>query len=227
MRSACFPGILAFVVCGTFSLAEEPGPGPADSVLSKEEAAEGFVGLFDGQTLDGWQGAVDGYAAIDGRLVLKRDGGGFLFSRREYGDFILRLQYKLEPGGNNGIGIRAPLESRPARAGMEIQILDDEHPSRKDLQPEQYCGSIYGAVPSRRGHVKPAGQWNSMEISARGSQIRVTLNGAVVVDVDMDTVGPRKIHDIELAGLHNKRGHLAICGHRDYVEFRKLRIKEL
>ena len=232
MHLACFAGVLSVVVWGTSSFADDlgqtdPGRTSVESALSEEETAEGFVSLFDGKTLDGWQGAVDGYTVIDGLLVLKRDGGGFLFSKREYDDFILRLEYKLEPGGNNGIGIRAPLEGRPARAGMEIQILDDEHPKRKGLKPEQYCGSIYGAVAAQRGHVKPAGQWNSIQIRAQGTRIRVTLNGVVVVDVDMETVGPKSIRGSELKGLLNKRGHLAICGHHDYVEFRNLRIKEL
>jgi len=195
--------------------------------LTPDEIQQGFVSLFDGSTLAGWQGAVDGYAAESGILLCKKDGGGFLFSQKEYADFVLRLEYKLEPGGNNGVAIRTPICRRPARKGMEIQILDDRAPQYQKLLPEQLCGSIYGAVAARPGHTRPPGQWNALQITARGSRVRVKLNGAVVVDADTDTLGRKTIHGWEVAGLANRKGHLAFCGHHHRVEFRNIRIRQL
>ena len=153
--------------------------------LSPEEAKEGFKSLFDGKTLNGWQGSTDGYAAENGLLVCKKEGGGNLFTDKEYADFVLRFEFKLEPGGNNGLAVRAPLEGIPAYTSMELQILDDTAECYKDLKPYQHHGSVYGVVPSKPGSLKPVGQWNSQEVVAKGSRIKVTLNGTVIVDTDL------------------------------------------
>ncbi|MHC4179798.1 MAG: family 16 glycoside hydrolase, partial [Planctomycetota bacterium] len=90
-----------------------------------KEAEEGFVSLFDGKTLDGWQGDTDGYTVEDGKLVCLAKGFPTLFTNREYRDFVLRFDFRLEPGSNNGLLIRSPLGPDPMHNGMEIQILDD------------------------------------------------------------------------------------------------------
>ncbi len=188
----------------------------------------GFVPLFDGKSLAGWQGHVEDYEAVDGILVCKQGAHGNLYTDGEYANFVLRLDYRLEPGGNNGIGIRAPLgDKAPASTGMEIQILDDDDPQYANLKAVQYNGSVYGAAAARRGHMKPDGEWNAMEIRADGPHIRVTLNGTVITDANMDTVGPVTMHGMDFIGLHNKTGHIALCGHTHRVEFRNMRIKEL
>ena len=225
MRMTC---LAATLLCATNLLyAEEAKSTSAPGGLCPKEKAEGFVCLFDGKTLAGWGGALKGYVASNGVLVCKKHGGGDLYTDKQYGDFIFRFEYKLEPGGNNGVGIRTPREGIPGFVAMEIQILDDFFPAYQVYEPVQFNGSIYGAVAAKRGHLKPVGQWNAMEIMARGSQIKVTLNGAAVVDVDMTTVGPKRIHDHDLTGLLRKKGHIAFCGHGHRVEFRRIRIKEL
>lgn len=140
-----------FLMPAGFAYAGDANPG-----LAPGEIQEGFVSLFDGQTLDGWQGAVQGYTLEDGALVCKP--GGNLFTAKEYANFILRFQFKLPPGGNNGVGIRTPLRGDPAYVGMEIQILDDGHPKYKDLKPYQRHGSIYGVVPANRDFLSVSGK---------------------------------------------------------------------
>src|SRR5262249_341613 len=89
----------------------------------------GFSSLFDGKSLEGWT-LVDkrgeGYGVKDGVIYCAHGGGGNLFTQREFGDFVLRFEFKLEEGSNNGVGIRAPLEGRASTLGMEIQILDEK-----------------------------------------------------------------------------------------------------
>ncbi len=216
------------VVGPALSLAQCCGQAQAAAAqLSQQDNEEGFVPIFNGKNLDGWVGSVKGYTVENGVLVCKKNGGGNLFTEKEYSDFILRFEYKLPPGGNNGVGIRAPLNSNPAYAGMEIQLLDDYHPRYAHLKPEQYNGSIYGAVAAKRGFLKPAGEWNSMEIYAKGTHIRVTLNGTVIVDADTSKLGEKSIHGHKLRGLLNKKGHIGFLGHGARVEFRNIRIKEL
>lgn len=192
--------------------------------LSKEEIDQGFVSLFDGKTVEGWQGATKGYVPENGVLVCK--GGGMLFTVKEYGDFIFRFEFKLPPGGNNGVGIRTPPRGDPAYGGMEIQILDDAHPMYKNLRPYQFHGSIYGVVPAKRGHLKPAGQWNSEEISCDGPHVKVTLNGAVIVEADLSKID-KPMDGRAHPGLHNKTGCIGFLGHGARLEFRNIRIKQL
>ena len=113
----------------------------------------GFVSLFDGRALAGWRlvdGTGSGYLVRDNTIVCPKDGGGKLFTEREYGDFVFRFEFRTEPGGNNGIGIRAPYEGDAAYTGMEIQILDDGHALYKGkIRSEQHHGSIYDVIPAR------------------------------------------------------------------------------
>lgn len=198
--------------------------------LAAAEAEPGFTPLFDGSSLNGWKAVGKkgpGYVAKDGVLICPADGGGNLFTEKEYANFVFRFEFKLTPNANNGIGIRAPLEGDAAYLGMEIQVLDDNGPAYKDkLRPSQYHGSIYDLVAAKPGALKPAGEWNSEEILADGRRIKVTVNGKVIVDADLNT-----LHDAEILrkhpGLLRDRGHIGFLGHGTHVEFRNIRIKEL
>jgi 3-keto-disaccharide hydrolase len=190
----------------------------------------GFVSLFDGKTLNGWKlvgGKGTGYLVEGGLLVCPADGGGNLFTEKEYGNFILRFEFKLTPGANNGIGIRAPLDGRASYQGMEIQILDDGAPRYQGrLRPAQYHGSIYDVVPARQGFQKPVGEWNDEEIRADGRHIQVLLNGHQIVDADLDRVTDPEVLKRH-PGLQRAHGHLGFLGHSTRVEFRNIRLKEL
>ncbi len=221
MKTRCLLVLLAFV----FLLDRFAGANDVRG-LSEEEKADGFVSIFNGEDLEGWEGSTDGYVVEDGNIVCVPSKGGFLFTTKEYSNFVLRFEFKLEPGGNNGLAVRAPLEGNPAYSGMELQILDDESDKYRDkLADYQYHGSIYGVVPAKRGFLKPAGEWNAQEVVADGPKIKVILNGEVILDTDLTDKKP--IDGQPHPGLHRKTGHLGFCGHGDRVEFRKLRLKEL
>lgn len=179
--------------------------------------------------MSGWTGDIEGYAAEDGKIVIHPDrGSGNLYTEKEYSDFILRFEFKLTSGANNGLGIRAPLEADAAYAGMELQILDNTAEKYKDLQPYQYHGSIYGVVPAERGHLKPVGEWNEQEVIADGRRIAVKLNGVIIVDANIDEVStPQTMDNRDHPGLKRQKGHIGFLGHGSRVEFRNIRIKEL
>src|SRR5579863_6907023 len=190
----------------------------------------GFKPLFDGKTLSGWRlvgGHGPGYVPGDGRIVCPADGGGNLFTEKEYANFVFRFEFKLTPGANNGIGIRAPYEGDAAYQGMEIQILDDGDAMYKGkIRPEQYHGSVYDVIPARTGYRKPLGEWNEEEILADGRRIKVTLNGVIILDADLDIVKEPKVLTHH-PGLARAGGHVGFLGHGSLVEFRNIRIKEL
>ena len=192
----------------------------------KGDSEQGFVSLFDGKTLDGWEGSVKGYGVENGVIYCKKKGGGFLYTAKEYGDFSFRFEFKLTSGANNGIGIRTPRGKDPAYAGMEIQVLDDTAPGYKNLRPNQYHGSIYGVVAAKRGHQKPVGEWNRQEIYCKGNHVKVTLNGVVIVDADIIKDSSAKVQ-ARHPGLKREKGYIAFCGHGARVEFRNVRIREL
>jgi hypothetical protein len=189
----------------------------------------GFVSLFDGKTLNGWTlmgGHGPGYVVKDGVLVCPKEGGGNLFTEKEYSDFAFRFEFRTEPAGNNGVGIRAPLEGDAAYVGMEIQILDDAPEYEGKLRPAQYHGSVYDVIPAKRGYLKKAGEWNEEEIRAEGRRIKVTLNGTVILDADLDSVKDPEVLK-KHPGLARTKGHIGFLGHGSLVDFRNIRIKEL
>nr|MBP8960566.1 DUF1080 domain-containing protein [Bacteroidales bacterium] len=198
--------------------------------LTPEERDEGFVSLFNGRNLDGWIGDKVSYVVEDGKIVIKpgEKGGGNLYTEKEYSDFIFRFEFQLTPAANNGLGIRTPLTGDAAYVGMEIQILDDTAPVYANLEPYQYHGSVYGVIPAKRGYLKPVGEWNYEEVYARGTSIRVTLNGTVIVDGDIaEAIEKGTMDKRDHPGLKNKSGHIGFLGHGSVVRFRNIRIKEL
>ncbi len=201
------------------------GQEPADS-----EKAEGFVALFNGKDLSGWKqyaGKQGVWAAEDGMLVCRGGGGGWLGTERDYADFEVRLEYRLRPGGNSGVYIRAPEEGHISRAGMEIQILDDNDPKYAKIDFYQYTGSVYHVVPPTRRAGKPAGQWNAMTVRADGRRVTVTVNGKKVVDADLDWYRRDPAVAREHPGLARAAGRIGLQSHTDRVEFRRIRVKEL
>ena len=203
--------------------AEEP------RIVSDEEIAEGFVPLFNGEDLTGWVGDTVGYVAEEGKIVIyPKRGSGNLYTEKEYSDFVLRFEFKLTPGANNGLGIRAPLKGDAAYVGMELQILDNTALIYRDLKPYQYHGSIYGVVSAKRGYLKPVGEWNYQEVIAKGTRFTVNLNGVTIVDADIqEAIEQGTMDGRDHPGLKRATGHIGFLGHGSHVEFRNIRIKEL
>lgn len=186
-----------------------------------------FKPLFNGKDLTGWVGDTKGYAVEDGSVVCLPLGGR-LFTEKEYSDFSFRFDFKLTPGGNNGVGLRAPLQGDPAYVGMESQILDDGNERYKKIFPYQAHGSIYGVVPAKRGYLKPVGEWNHEEIIVHGRHVQVILNGTTIVDANIDEASsPKTIDGKDHPGLKRTSGHIGFLGHGARIEFRNMRIKEL
>ena len=203
---------------------------PAE-LKAQEHCECDFVCIFNGHNLDGWHGATDGYFAKDCMLISKKESGGNLFTNKNYKNFVLRLDFKLEPGANNGIGFHVPKDlnkKSPAFAGKEIQILDDTAKKYAKLQNYQYHGSLYGTAPAKRGHLNPVGEWNSQELLVDGDKVKVTLNGTVIVDFNMaDARKNGTLDGKDHPGLKLDSGFIALLGHGARIEFKNIRVKEL
>ena len=205
-------------------------PGNLNSALSDQEKQQGFEMLFDGSNLNNWIGNKAGYLVENGTMVVNPAGGsgGNLYTAKEYGDFEYRFEFQLTPGANNGLGIRTPTEGDAAYVGMELQILDNEADIYKNLNAYQYHGSVYGVIPAKRGFLKPVGEWNEEVVIAKGSKIKVILNGQVIMDGDIKEASKNGTADHkEHPGLHNPKGHIGFLGHGSVVRFRNIRVKAM
>ncbi len=199
--------------------------------LTKQERQDGFKRMFNGKSLDGWEGNKQSFVVKDGTIVCDPSlgGKGDLFTEKDYGDFVMRFEFRLTPGANNGLAIRTPFNGHAAYDGMELQILDHDSPRYRGwLKDYQHHGSIYGVVPAKTGYLKPVGEWNYEEVTAKGKQITIKLNGTTIVDADIEKAStPKTIDEKEHPGLLRTTGRIGFAGHGDRVEFRNLRIKSL
>jgi hypothetical protein len=202
---------------------------PADEAngILASHGEDGFQSIFNGRDLTGWTGAAANYEVRDGAIVCQPGKGGTLYTEEQYDDFVVRLEFRLPPGGNNGLAIRYPGSGDPAYTGMcELQVLDSEHSKYATLDPRQYHGSAYGMAAAHRGFLRETGQWNFQEVTVQGPAIRVELNGNVILNADLsqvtDLMGNRPHPGKDLT-----RGHFGFAGHSDPVEFRNVRIRRI
>ncbi len=204
----------------------EIAPEEANKILVGK-ADSGFVPAFNGKTFDGWAGPIENYEVRDGAIVCKPGKGGAIHTKDEFSDFVARVEFRLPPGGNNGLAIRYPGEGDAAYVGMcELQVLDDAATKYKGLDPRQAHGSAYGMVAAERGFLRPVGQWNFQEVTVKGSTIQVELNGTVILNTDLSMVTDYLANHPH-PGKDRASGHFGFAGHGDAVEFRNVSIKRL
>ncbi|MDP6058212.1 MAG: DUF1080 domain-containing protein, partial [Pirellulaceae bacterium] len=149
-----------------------------------------------------------------------------IYTEKEYSDFAVRFQFKLPPGGNNGLAIRYPGQGDTAYKGMcELQVLDNTATKYERLDKRQYHGSAYGMVAAHRGFLRPIGQWNFQEVTVKGSTIRVELNGTQILNADLAAV--KEFMGKPVSGKDRTSGHFGFAGHSSPVEFRDIQIRDL
>jgi hypothetical protein len=193
-----------------------------------EKKDGGFVPLFNGKDLDGWTvaGKKEGWQVRDG--VIRSEGGkggDSLRSSKEYGDFILKLDWKVSKNGNSGVFLRVPEHGAPWQMGYEVQI------SNEPRDPLHCTGALYGYAAVKPRPDESADKWHTYEIHCVGPRIKVISDGVTVVDVDQrDLSAPKEkgYTDPKTKRLH---GHVGLQDSHapagSYVEFRNVRIKEL
>lgn len=179
------------------------------------------VSLFNGKDLTGWVG--DGYVVKDGSIVCTPQGKE-LYTEKQYTNYQFEFEFKLPPGGNNGIGIHYPGHGVSAHTGIELQILDDSAPQYQQLKDYQFHGGVYGFKAPQKGHLNPVGEWNTQKITVFGPLVVIELNGQTINVAHLDhlaSLNPKH------QGIKRRSGHISLSGHNDPVAFRNLTIKEL
>ncbi len=195
-------------------------------LLGGGDPPKGFDALFNGKDLTGWKstGNLKVWGAENGAIFCDKGGGGWLMTEKQYGDYELRLEYKMPKGGNSGVGIRSPLQGDPAYQGMEIQLIDDEGWPGK-LANWQNTGAIYNVVPPKKINNRPVGEWNKMTVIAKGRQITIINNGETLVDANLADY--EKEHAKKHPGILRKDGHIGFQSYNKRVEFRNIVLKAL
>jgi hypothetical protein len=195
------------------------------SKITANDSREGFVPIFDGKTLNGWEGHQDNSRVENNMLTYFSSGS--LETTKEYRNFAMRFDFRLSRDANNGVFIR-----KSGNNAFKVQIRDD-FTFGDDRMSFHFHGSVDLAVPARRGSLNPVGQWNTMEIIANGSMIRVVTNDQIIIDTDIRNIDPPNRGTVPdfiftlLAGLQNKSGQIGISGGKGQVDFRNIRVKEL
>ncbi len=207
----------------------EIGSDEADRLLRGTDPA-GFNSVFNGKDFTGWAGPLDCCQVTNSAIRWQRRKGGTIYTQAEYTNFVVRLEFKLAPGGgNNGLAIRYPGSGDTAYVGMcECQVLDDDYENEtgQTIDPRQAHGSAYGMVAALRGYQHPIGDWNYEEVTVIGPTIKVELNGTVILDADLSKV-TEFMHNQAHPGRDRASGHFGFAGHNDPDMFRNISIKPL
>jgi hypothetical protein len=186
--------------------------------------------LYNGKDLTGWHvqnGNLKAWKANGDMVSCVEPGGGWLTSDKEYGDFELKIDWRIPPGGNSGLGIRYPGQGDPAHEGIEIQMLDDPAPEYKGkLVDAQYTGGLYYQVPAKAHPSKPAGEWNRYEVRCKGDRVQVKLNGVEIQDCDVSKETQGKGGHKSLSERPRK-GFVGMQSHGHQVDFKNIEIREL
>lgn len=207
---------------------------PTPEVVTTAPPIDEFISLLSGTGLEGWvvhEGREDAWQRDGQTIHCSGAGGGWLRTEKEYSDFHLKFDYRLQAGSNSGLGIRCPDAGNPTFTGIELQLLDDSAPKYENLRPDQYTGSIYYHVaPTAKPNLKPASEWNSCEVHCVGDRLTVLINGDVVNEVNLAKPDKKTEESSSKTWKLAERpplGHIALQSYSSIVEFRNLLIKDL
>lgn len=191
--------------------------------IAEEKSDDGFVEMFNGKDLTGWQ-TTGNWMIEDGYVLTLKPRPGesgwqrydaYIFTTRKYKDFIIDLEFKFEKAGNSGVFLRVDDPKSPVDTGFEVQILDTYG---KQNVGHHDCGGVIRTSGPSKNMVKPAGEWNHYTITVDGSHLTVVLNGEKIQDLDLSQ-GPMKDRPME--------GYIGFQDEAKRVWYRNVRIKEL
>ncbi|MBN2473930.1 MAG: DUF1080 domain-containing protein [Pirellulales bacterium] len=200
---------------------------------------QGFVSLFDGKDLAGWQSGPDhawvvrdGVIALEGRTDGVMRNPNYLWTKQTYGNFVLELEFKTDERANSGVFLRTSDLKNPVYTGIEVQVSNSF--AQQQWSRGGCAGAIYDCLAPTKNTVKKPGEWNRYRITCRDNIIQVVLNGEQIIEMDLDRwTEPRKNPD----GTPNKypralkdfarEGRIGFQDHGRPVWYRNIRIKRL
>ncbi|MCX6908785.1 MAG: DUF1080 domain-containing protein [Verrucomicrobia bacterium] len=212
------------------------------NTLTAKEKAAGWQLLFDGQSLAGWRayktpkgtGEIGAGWKVEDGLLKKLAGvkGGDIITEKQFDDFELTWEWRIEKGGNNGVKYFVT-EARPQAPGHEYQMLDDEFEKWAKMPAKDHTASFYQVLPpvADKGY-KPAGEWNCSRILIKGNHVEHWLNGKKAIEYELGSeavktaVAESKFKKYPDFGQKIK-GHIMLTDHTDEAWFRNIKLREL
>ena len=219
------------------------GEHPPHNTLGVGETQAGWRLLFDGKTTAGWRGfkkpgfPSQGWAVRDGALVKSATGtgdshgGGDIVTAETFGDFDLRFDWRISPGGNSGVKYLVT-EERSGPIAHEYQLIDDsKHPDAK-IGEQRQTAALYDALPAARKTLRPVGEFNESRVLIRGRHVEHWLNGRKVLEYELESealmAAKAKSKFKDVAGWGTKlKGHILLQDHGDEIAFRNVKILPL
>jgi hypothetical protein len=208
----------------------------ADNVLTDAERSQGWLLLFDGKTHEGWMNSdrsAPRTPVEDGALNPHGAGHYMLVHEKEWGDFVLALDFKISPHCNSGIFVRtSSLTPHPGKDigfnGLEVAIDDTTTAGYVDT------GALYDLSKPTRNAMRPVGEWNHIEITCRGARIEIVLNGEKVNSIDLDQFAePNKRpdgtpHKFDVAYKnHPRKGYIGLQDHGSPCWFKNIKLRPI
>ena len=236
-RSSCYgfgvTVILLLCACGADPIIDARECGNS---LSAREQAAGWRLLFDGESLDQWRSYqredLDPGWAVENGCLARVGGGGDIISRQQFGDFELKLDWRISDSGNSGIFIRGDEKGKSIHhSGFEMQVLDNA--GHWDAgNPTHRAGAYYDMIAPDHDTTAPTADWNSVHIIARGPHIEFRLNGRTTAQFELGSAQWQALYlDSKFTDRPRygslMRGHIGFQDHWDKVWFRNIRILDL
>ncbi|MBI5766353.1 MAG: DUF1080 domain-containing protein [Verrucomicrobia bacterium] len=231
MKSRLLAPALMIAVCAPFAAA-------ADNQLTAAEKTAGWSLVFDGKSFDGLRvyrqkgPPTVGWEIKDGMLkTVAKVKGTDLVTQKKYTDFEFSWDWRVEPGGNNGVKY-CVTEDRPGAPGYEYQMIDDDkHPDAKNGAIRQ-TAAFYYVLPAHDRPLKPGGEWNTSRIVVKGNHVQHWLNGRNVLEFDLGSEAVKKgVAASKFAkqpGFGDKiTGHVMLTYHQDECWYKNVKIREL
>lgn len=203
-------------------------------ISASGQDAKGWRQLFNGKDLTGWKHVGPGEQYVEDGLIKSHGGMGLLYWQGEkFGNCVIRVVFRMrDENSNSGIFIRIPIEPReewmPVHYGYEVQI--DNKPELADEDEYHYTGMLYSLTKPLAKTGKPGPEWNTMEITLKGLQTIVDLNGTKVSEYkEGDPVPDRKFDFEPFRGPRPEYGYIGVQNHSDadVVFFREIAVKSL
>jgi hypothetical protein len=209
-----------------------------DNTLSDVERNAGWLLLFDGQSLSGWTTNTGEHSARDvdddeGAINPHNSGGYMMIHEKMWRDFVLALDFKISKGCNSGVFLRTfPLTPRPGKDvgynGIEVAIDDTTTAGYHDT------GALYDLVKPRANAMRPAGEWNHLQVTCDGPIIKVEVNGTLVTEMNLDQWTEKNKrpdgspHKFDVAYRdHPRHGFIGLQDHGSDCWYKNIKLKPL
>jgi len=234
MRAAVLlVSVITVVVLGcgsedSSSVTEKNAP---DGTPSVAKAVNEWIELSSDPALSAWNMKEPGAWSLTDGVMAKSEGGGYIWTKERFADFIFDCEFKISEGGNSGIFFRTDDVKDPVQTGIEMQVYNVP---RKQNPVKNDCGAAYDLLEPSTYADKPAGEWNHVVLTCKDNLITIVMNDVKIIDMDInkwDTPGmnpdgtknkfKRALREFE------RDGHIGFQEHGDPVWYRNVKVKRL